>query len=220
LRFKRFFYIGLFIILFLFGLFIFYRPILEEAGRFLTPKSQESADLVIVAGNQIIKNAAFDTSIRLLSLGKAKSVAVVLHLPPKEGQLFGIQESYPLQVIKEMEHAGIEKDKIKVLLTPFDGHPITLREAQFVIERLSGDGIRSAILVSEGFHTRRSLGVYRQEGARVGIHVIPYPYFIEYESDSWWNKPDGWRAFLQESLKLVYYVLRGYVSVKYLMDYK
>jgi hypothetical protein len=144
-------------------------------------------------------------------------MVVVLHLPPKEGQLFGIQESYPLQVIKEMEHAGIEKDKIKVLLTPFDGHPITLREAQFVVDRVSGGGARSAILVCEGFHTLRSLGVYRQEGARVGLHVIPYPYFTEYESDSWWQKVDGWRAFLEESVKLFYYLIRGYLSVKYLI---
>jgi uncharacterized SAM-binding protein YcdF (DUF218 family) len=116
-----------------------------------------------------------------------------------------------------MEHLGIEKDKIKVLFVPLDGHPITLREAQFVVDRVSGDGVRSAILVCEGFHTLRSLGVYRQEGARVGLHVVPYSYFVEYESDSWWSKPDGWRAFLQESMKLVYYVLRGYVSVKYLL---
>ena len=154
---KKLFYVTLSVILIAFCLLVFYRSILKGVGGFLAPKSQGSADLVIVAGNQIIKNAAFDTSIRLLSLGKAKRMVVVLHLPPKEGQLFGIQESYPLQIEKEIEHVGIEKDKIKVLLMPFDGHPITLREAHFVVDRVSGDGVRSAILVSEGFHTRRSL---------------------------------------------------------------
>ena len=98
---KKPFCILLSVIILSFGLFIFYRPILKGVGGFLAPKSQGSADLVIVAGNQIIKNAAFDTSIRLLSLGKAKRMVVVLHLPPKEGQLFGIQESYPQHIKRE-----------------------------------------------------------------------------------------------------------------------
>ena len=177
LKSKKPFCTALFVILFI-ALFVLYRPILKGAGGFLAPKSEGSADLLIVAGNQVIKNSAFSASIRLLSSGKAKSVVVVLHLPPKEGQLFGIQQSYPQQIERELAHAGIGKDKIKVLLTPFDDHPITLREAKFVIDRLSGVGADSAILVCEGFHTRRSLGVYRQEGARVGFRVIPYPYFI------------------------------------------
>jgi len=196
------------------SLLIFHQPILNGAGRFLAPTSLEGAEVLILEGTQVVNKGAINTGMRLLSEGKAKRMVVVLHHPSKENQVFALEEKYTELMMNELEHLGLEKGKVQVISTPIDGHPITLTEAQFVVAKLSQNGVRSAILVSKGFHARRSFGAYSQEGTRAGLHVIPYSYFIEYESHSWWHEPQGVGDFVTESLKLGYYLIRGYVSMK------
>ena len=118
-------------------------------------------------GTQVVNKGAFNTGMRLLSDGKAKRMVVVLHHPSKENQVFALEEKYTELMMNELEHLGLEKGKVQVISAPIDGHPITLTEAQFVVAKLSQNGVRSAILVSKGFHARRSFGAYSQEGKHV-----------------------------------------------------
>jgi len=182
----------------------------------LAPTSNEKAEVVILEGTQVVKKGILDAGIRLLSDGKAKSMVVVLHHPSRENQVFALEHRYTQLIMEELENLGLEEEKVKVISAPIDGHPITLSEARFVVKKLSQNGARSAILVSEGFHTRRSFGTYSQEGARVGLHVVPYSYFVEYDSTYWWNKPQGVSEFFEESFKLAYYIVHGYISIKFL----
>jgi hypothetical protein len=145
------------------------QPILNGAGRVLAPNSDEKAEVVILEGTEVVKEGALNAGMRFLADGKAKSMVVVLHHPQKGKQGFALQEWYPQLVLKELEHLGLEKEKVQIISVPVDGHPITLAEARFVAERLFQQGVRRAILLSEGFHTRRSFAVYSQEGARVGL---------------------------------------------------
>jgi hypothetical protein len=196
------------------SLVIFHQPILGRAGRFLAPTSNERAELAILEGTQVVENGALDAGISLLFAGRVDRMVVVLHHPSRRNQVFALQEKYTELMMNELEQLGLEKGKVQVISAPIDGHPITLTEAQFVMSKLSQNGVRSAVLVSKGFHARRSFGAYSQEGERVGLHVVPYSYFIEYESHSWWHEPKGVGDFVTESLKLGYYLLRGYVSIK------
>ena len=182
----------------------------------MAPSGNERAEVVISAGNQAVKKGALNAGMRLLADGKAKRMVVVLHHPSKENQVFALEDRYTQLLMNELQNLGLKKEKVQVISAPIDGHPITLVEARFVVAKLSQNGTQNAILVSEGFHTRRRFGVYNQEGSRVGLHISPYPYFIEYESDSWWHKAEGINDFIQESLKLTYYLLHGYVSIKFL----
>jgi hypothetical protein len=170
--------------------------------------------MVILEGTQVVKKGALNAGMRLLADGKAKSMVVVLQHPSKENQVFALEDRYTQLIMNELEHLGLEKEKVQVISAPIDGHPITLTEARFVVAKLSQNGVRSAILLSKGFHTRRSFGVYSQEGARVGLHVVPYTYFIEYDTNSWWHETEGVSDFVEESFKLVYYLLHGYISIK------
>lgn len=213
LRHRRFLYAALFSLLVLFCLSL-HKPILHGAGRFLAPTSNERTEVLILEGSQVVKNGALKAGMRLLSNGRATRFVVVLHQPLKEDQVFALQGKYTQILINELEHLGLQKEKVQVISAPIDGHPITLKEARFVVAKLSQDGVRSAILLSEGFHTRRSFGVYRQEGDRVGLHVIPYSYFIEYGDNSWWHEARGIKDFFDECLKLSYYLFRGYLSIK------
>jgi hypothetical protein len=71
-----------------------------------------------------------------------------------------------------MERLGVKKEKVEVISAPIPGHPITLSEARYVVAKLAKDGVQSAILLSSGFHTRRSVGVYRQEGAKLRERIV------------------------------------------------
>jgi uncharacterized SAM-binding protein YcdF (DUF218 family) len=168
---------------------------------------------LILEGTQVVKNGVLKAGMRLLSDGKAKSMVVVLHHPQKEKQVFALEGRYTQLIMNELEDLGLEKEKVQVISTPIDGHPITLTEARFVVARLSQNGVRSAILLSEGFHARRSFGAYSQEGARVGLRVVPYSYFIEYDRNYWWQGAEGVSDFVTESFKLAYYLINGYVSI-------
>jgi hypothetical protein len=192
---------------------IFHRSILTATGEFLAPTSKESADVLILEGTQIAKRSALKTGITLLSNGRANRMVVVLHLPLREGEVFTLPEEYPQFLIDELVRLGVKRDKVEIISAPIPGHPITLSEARFVVAKLSRNKVRSAILVGEGFHTRRSFAVYKQEGDKLGLHIVPYSYFIEYRSDSWWRDIQGINDFFGESLKLSYYLLRGYLSI-------
>ena len=165
-------------------------------------------------GTQIITNGGLNVGLRLLSNGRATHLVVVLHHPSKEHRVFALEGKYLQLIINELERLGLEKERVQVILAPIEGHPITLKEARFVVSKLSQDGVRSAILLSEGFHTRRSFAVYSHEGGRVGLSVMPYPYFIGYKRDSWWREAQGINEFLIEFFKLTYYLLHGYIPIK------
>ena len=196
------------------GLVLFHQPMLKEAGRFLAPNGTGVAEVLIVEGTQAVKVDAINAGIRLLADEKAKRMVVVLHQFVKRGQTVALQEEYGHLLMGESGRFGIEKGRFQVVLAPIDGHPITLKEAKFVVEKMSGEGVKSAILLSEGFHTRRSFGVYSQEGTRVSLRIIPSPYFSEYTRDDWWQHTEGVRDFVNELFKLAYYLFRGFISVE------
>jgi uncharacterized SAM-binding protein YcdF (DUF218 family) len=111
---------------------------------------------------------------------------------------------------------GLGADQIQLIEVPVN-HPVTLAEAQCVVSVLSGNGVKSAILLADGFHTRRSYWAYKKVGSSLGIEIIPCPYFAPYQNENWWKKDEGVRAFAIELAKFVYYVLRGYIPAKSLV---
>jgi hypothetical protein len=161
----------------------------------------------------VVREEAIAEGKALLLNRKADRLIVVLHQPAKAEKLFALPADYPKLVNKAIQHLGLKKGQWLVLEVPVID-PITLTEAKFVITTLSRMKIRSAFLLSEGFHMRRSIKVYRQEGRRVGIHLLPHPYFFSYQKGNWWLTTEGVRAFVTETLKLGYYLSRGYIPLR------
>jgi hypothetical protein len=185
-------------------------------GKFLSPSSSEQAEVVILEGSSMVENGAINVGLNLVSTGKAGRILVVMHQPTNQNQLLALQKKYLHLLIDESDRIGLKKEKFQIIVVPSAGHPITLNEARFVLAELNQDGTRSAILLSKGFHTRRSFGVYSQEAARVGVRIIPVSYFTDYKIEDWWKHRKGVHDFFEQFIKLAYYVIRGYVSVRYL----
>ena len=192
-----------------------YQPILIGAGRFLAPEGTGNADVVILEGEELIREKGVKIGIELISSGNAKCMVVVLQQNEEDEKIFALPD-YSLLLAKNLQSLKLRKDQFLIIEVPTN-HPITLTEARIVLADLSKHGVKSAILVAEGFHTRRSFWAYKQVGLSLGIEIIPFPYFTEYRSENWWQKAEGFRGFFSESIKFLYYLLRGYIPAKSLL---
>ena len=200
-------------------LYFSYPSILRGAGEFLAPDGTGKAeakdrkyDAVILENEETVRENAVKIGMNLLSSGKANRL-VIVYQNPATGKIFGLPANFDQYLTQRMEGLGLRRDQIKVIPVPGD-HPITLTEASVVLSHLSKEEIRSVILLTEGFHTRRSYWAYKQVGAPMGVEVVPYPYFINYKVESWWEEEKGVRNFFGEAVKFIYYIFRGYIPIK------
>jgi len=192
-------------------LFFYYKAILIGAADYLAPEKAGKADAAILEGDGILTVKAVEVALNLLSSGRADSLVLVNHKIEGE-EIFAVPD-YPLLVANRLETLGLEKKRFEVITVP-GKHPITLTEAEIVLSHIGRKGLRSAILVTEGFHTRRSYWAYRRTGSHVGVEIIPCPYFSRYPREMWWRQMEGVRGFFEESYKFIYYLLRGYLPLK------
>jgi hypothetical protein len=214
---KQYFWLVPLILIVLLGLS--HGPVLNGLGAFLAPAGEREGDAVVLEGTQVLSIQGVKQGVALLREGRVKRIYLVLHLLPKEKQLFAIQEEYAGILGKELERLGVKRGQYRVLLVPIDDHPITLAEARYAVPFFSRDGVKKAILLAEGFHTRRSLWSYQRMGASLGIRFVPVPYFSFYPQKQWWKHLEGIKVFTAESVKLGYYLVRGYLPISSFWKY-
>ena len=208
---KRGFLVFAILVFSLSPLFFYYKTILIGTADYLAPERVGKADVVILEGDVIITSKAVKVGLNLLSSGKANFFVLVTH--EDEGkEMFAIPD-YHLLLANKLEVLGLKKKQFEIITTP-GKHPITLTEAEIVLSQISKKGIKSAILITEGFHTRRSYWAYKRTGSYVDIEIIPCPYFAKYQKETWWQQDEGIRDYFEESYKFIYYLLRGYLPLK------
>ncbi|MGA9351104.1 MAG: YdcF family protein [Anaerolineae bacterium] len=119
----------------------------------------------------------------------------------------GIRAEYAELMKTEAMWQGVPEDQI--LTAP--GIAETTYEEALAIRQLSEErGLRSLIVVTDPFHTRRARMAFRDAFRNTGIAVMVRPANeSEYHPDSWWQTRDGLRDTWTEYLKLALY-LAGY----------
>jgi len=205
--------IGLSLILGMVLVFSFREKILIAAGNFMAPETNSlegPADVVILEGTEFIGITKVSKGLEILSSGRARRMVLVLHRIHQTYRPFAITENYPSSVHKELQRLGLNDSDFTVIVSPLRD-PITLTTAQFVIDRLSREGVKKAILVSSGFHTRRSYLVYQHLASPLNITIYPLACFDAYPLKNWWNEGHGARHFFGELQKLVAYLVMGYI---------
>jgi hypothetical protein len=195
-------------------LFIFRTTILDACGRFMAPDGNYVADIAILEGTEFVDRDVVASGIKLLSSKKVKRIVVVLHRISPSHRPFALNEDYPNLVKKELETLGLRESDFKIIVTRIR-NPVTLTSARGAMEALSQDNIKSAILLSQGFHTRRSFLVYQHVGNPLQIKIFPSACFNIYQRDHWWSQERAIRDFLSELQKLAYYWASGYIPVKF-----
>jgi hypothetical protein len=190
--------------------FLFRETILVKSGRFMAPTGDYTADVVILEGADYINTGFIKAGMDLLSSGKAKRIIVVIHRIAPSHRPFGINGDYPDVVRQKLKDTGLKQQEFKVIVAPIR-NPVTLKEAKTVMDDLSQDHIKSAILVAPSFHTRRSYLAYQYVSEPLQIKIYPMACFTDFRQDRWWTDEAGLRDFGVESIKLGYYLVFGYI---------
>jgi hypothetical protein len=206
--------ICLFVFIITIFVFIFRETILLKAGSFMAPAGDYKADVAILEGDEFIPTGAMTSGMDLLLSGKVKRIVIVLQNIAPAHRPYGINENYPDIVKQKLKNLGLKEMEFKVIVVS-TRHPVTLKEAEVVLEALSKENIKSAILLSPGFHTRRSYLAYQYVGIPLQIKIFPSACFTEYQLNNWWVQEPGVRDFAVELLKLCYYLAGGYIPFKF-----
>jgi hypothetical protein len=204
----------LFILIITIFVFIFHETILLKAGNFMAPAGDYKADAAILEGAEFISTGNMANGMDLLSSGKVKRIVIVLQNIAPAHRPYGINGNYPDIVLQKLKNIGLKETDSKIIVVPIR-HPVTLKEAEVVLKALSKDHIKSAILLSPGFHTRRSYLAYQHVGIPLHIKIYPSACFTNYQLNNWWVQEPGVRDFTVELLKLGYYLAGGYIPFKF-----
>jgi hypothetical protein len=197
--------------------FSFRRTILVEAGKFMAPVAthiEGVTDVVILEGTEFVSKGMVSEGLELLSSGKARRMVIVLHQVAPNHRPFSLNGDYVSSLTTELQNAGLKRSSFTIIAVPLR-EPVTLTSARRALEVLSTDNVKSAILVSSGFHTRRSFLVYQHLSVPLHIKIYPLACFDQYQPGSWWTEDTGVRDFVEEVSKLVVYVVAGYIPPKF-----
>ena len=206
--------ICLFVFIITIIVFIFRVTILLKAGNFMAPTGDYKADVAILEGAEFIRTGTITSGMDLLSSGKVKRIIIVLQNIAPAHRPYGIDGNYPDIVKQKLKDLGLKEVEFKGIVVPIR-RPVTLKEAEVALETLSKENITSAILLSPGFHTRRSILVYQYVGITFQIKIYPSACFTEYQLNNWWVQEPGVRDFAAELLKLGCYLAGGYIPFKF-----
>jgi uncharacterized SAM-binding protein YcdF (DUF218 family) len=109
----------------------------------------------------------------------------------------------------ELERLGVPEASIEIATTPVDG---TDQEALVVRDFVVTRNIRSILLVTSGYHSRRALWTFHQvlspSNVVVGMQAAP-PGWQTPKPQIWFFSLRGWQLVPTEYLKIMYYRLRG-----------
>lgn len=110
---------------------------------------------------------------------------------------------------KSLIEQGVSEEAIEILPETVDG---TKREADVLLRKVKENGLKSILLVTSGYHSRRALRTVEKTfaagnlNAEIGIESVapgnqtPSPF-------RWWLSAKGWRLVAGEYVKSVYYWL-------------
>jgi hypothetical protein len=191
--------------------------ILDAAGRFLAPRFTGKADVLIIEGEELLQEGAVAEALKLMSERHIERLVLVTHRYSEARMGFGISQRYGRLVGEELEKAGLKKPQYILVPVPV-AHPITLTEARAVLDTLSKESVKSAILIARGFHTRRSYLLYRDLGRTKGITIIPWSSSVDYPLTKWWRNEDAVVDFVAQLAKLSYYLVRGHIPISSLFQ--
>ena len=109
---------------------------------------------------------------------------------------------------EELRRAGVPADRIEVLQPKVSS---THDEAVRLREYAGARGLRSVLVVTSAYQSRRALWTLRRvfegSGVEVGLEAIE-PGRQTPRAFAWWFYPLGWKLVPGEYLKMIYYRLR------------
>jgi hypothetical protein len=193
------------LLLLLLVIFFSYEEILTSVSYFLVKEDKqfEFADALLVEEDFANKNA-LDFCHNLFKEGKCKEIFMVKVIN-KSSIYSDRQYEYLLKKTIDSLYYNMPLTFINLDIE----HPITLNKSRIIIDTLNSRNFKKIILVTSGFHSKRSFLTYKKYFKDTDIKLSVFVYYSNYTPNNWWKNIEGFREVITEYLKLVYYWLRG-----------
>ena len=107
------------------------------------------------------------------------------------------------RAFEELTKQGVPAERIRIVPGVAES---TQSEAVLVKVYAAAQGLRSVLIITSGYHSRRALRTFRTsfEGTGVVIGLEPSSHGSRFDA-FWWLRPSGWRDVAGEYIKLIYY---------------
>jgi len=178
------------------------------ARALVLPSAAGQADAIVVLGGSSTYIERTNLAARLLKAGNAPKIILT-----NDGQRAGWDkagERNPLFVemaAKELQKAGVPSESIDIIWPPAGN---TFDEAERLHEYAAISHLRSLMIVTSGYHSRRARWTLSRvfAGSGVSIAIVPVePGEQAPRAMCWWLYPLGWKLVAGEYGKLIYYRL-------------
>ena len=196
------------LILFLVGvsfLLIFHSQLLTLYGNwFVVRNAQPYADAIICLSGD--RETRTPECLRLWK-NKFASRLFVTQEKPKNKEFNQLELSH-LEFAREVTKRMKLDAKWELLPSLSDGATSTFDEAEDALALAKSQGWQRIILVTDEFHTRRSLLAFEKvlDGSGVEVQVAGAPNEV-FSVDNWWKSDRGILAYLGETIKYPIYLL-------------
>lgn len=111
--------------------------------------------------------------------------------------------------IRQLVRLGVPSENVEVVTPPVDS---TWDEATVLRDYAKTHDLRSILIVTSSYHSRRALFTFRNFFADTGTQVGIDPVETGIQTPrpaTWWLHQRGWQLVLVEYLKLIYYLCRS-----------
>lgn len=178
------------------------------AKHLITEAPLDNADAIVVLGGSATYKERSHEAARLLFEGRAPRILITndnMRGPwssAEQRNLFFYERS-----LEELKLAGVPLQSVDVLMQPVAS---TYEEAEAVRDYAQQRGLRSILIVTSAYHSRRALWVFskvfRDTGIRVGLKAVATGKESP-EPATWWLSVRGWRLVPTEYVKMIYYMI-------------
>ena len=196
------------LILFLIGvffLFLFHSQILTLYGNwFVVRNAQPGADAIICLSGD--RETRTPECLRLWKNKFAPRLFVTQEKP--KNKEFNQLELSHLEFAEEVSKRMKLEAKWELLPSLSDGATSTFDEAEDALALARVEGWQRIIIVTDEFHTRRSLLAFEKvfKGSGIVVQVAGAPNEV-FSVDDWWKSDRGILAYFSETIKFPVYLL-------------
>ncbi len=178
------------------------------ARALVTGTGPQQADALVVLSGSAAYVERTDSAARLFKEGRAPLV-LLTNDGMRSGWSVAEERNPPFVELAaaRLRSGGVPPDRIQVLQQQPTN---TYDEAVAVRNYASEHQMRSLLVVTSAYHSRRALWTWRRvfRGSSIGIGLEPAaPGAVTPSAWSWWLSPAGWQQVAGEYAKMIFYAV-------------
>lgn len=169
----------------------------------------DKADAIVVLSGSATYRERAQEGARLFFEGHAPRI--VLTNDNHQGSWSSAQQRnlfFYERSLEELKKSNVPSQSVEVLMQPVTS---TYEEAELIRDYAQQHGLRSILIVTSAYHSRRALWVFsrvfRDTGIQIGLDAVR-PGQQSPPPETWWLTLKGWRLVPTEYVKMLYYVIR------------